>query len=102
MQDDPEAEPEGSVEAAGAAGGGVPEVRQAAAAAGGAVWRVHRVLGLPEVQVCEAGDPGRAVPEVRRRCCRAEEPARRCVLRMHAVSEVRLYEQPEAGGGGLP
>ena len=54
----------------------VPEVRQAAAAARWAVWGVHRVLGISEVQVREAGAAGREVPEGWRRHCGAEDQAR--------------------------
>ncbi len=46
--------PEAAAEASGTAGRNLPEVRHAAAAAQRAVWRVHRVLRLSEVQVREA------------------------------------------------
>ena len=97
VQDDPQADAEGAAEAAGATRRGVPEVRQAAAAARRAVWRVHRMQRVSEVQVREAGVAGCAVPEGRRRHRGAEDEARRHVLWLRELSEVRLRLEPEAG-----
>ena len=58
--------------------------------------------GLSEVQVREAGAAGRAVPEGRRRHCRAQDQARRHVLWLRELSEVRLCQQPEAGEPDVP
>jgi DNA topoisomerase-1 len=58
--------------------------------------------GLSEVQVCEAGAAGGAVPEGRRRHCGAQDAARRCFLWVRELSEVRLCQQPEAGEPDLP
>ncbi len=91
VQDHPQAEPKSAVQAAGTTRGAVPEVRQTASPARRAVRRVHCLLRLPEVQVREAGSPRRTVPQVRRRNCRSQKPPRRHLLRLHALSEVRLH-----------
>jgi DNA topoisomerase-1 len=101
VPDHPQADAKGAAEAAGAARRGVPKVRQAAAAARWPVWRVHRLLGLSEVQVCEAGVAGSAVPEGRRGHRGAQDPARRYLLWLHQLSQVRLCQQPKAGEPGV-
>ena len=98
LQDDSQADAEGAAEAAGAVGGELPEVRQAAAAAQWAVWRVHQLQRVSEVQVHQAGAAGCEVPEGWRRHRRAQDEARRCVLWLRELSEVRLCFESEAGG----
>src|SRR5205823_13055069 len=98
VQDDSEAESEGAAETADATGRGVSEVRQAAAAAQWAVWRVHQLQRISEVQVHQAGTARCEVPQGWRRYCRAEDQARRCVLWMRELSEVRFCFESEAGG----
>ncbi len=77
-------------------GRGVSEVRQAAVVAQWAVWRVHQLQRLSEVQVHQAGAAGCEVPEGRRRHCCAQDEARRCVLWLRELSEVRLCFESEA------
>src|SRR5271154_3619232 len=96
MQDDSQTESKGAAEAAGAVGRGLPEVRQAAAAAQWAVWRVHQLQRVSEVQVHQAGTAGCKVPEGWRRYRCAQDEARRCVLWLRELSEVRLCFESEA------
>ena len=75
-------------------------LRRAAVAAPRTVRPVHRMLEVPGVQVHQEGNDRREVPEVRRRQAAAAtvEEAPDDLLRMHAVSRVRLHPRhPSAG-----
>ena len=101
LPDDPQTDAEGAAEAAGATGRGLSEMRQAVVATRRSVRGVYCVQRLSEVQVCEAGAAGCSVPEGRRGYRGAEDAARRRVLRLHQLSQVRLCQQPEAGKPGV-
>src|ERR1700749_5030311 len=80
------------------------EMRQAVSAAQRELRGICLLLGLSEMQVCEAEpDRGAQVSEVRRRGhCGAQGADREYLLGLHAVSEMQLHFESEAGGAEVP
>src|ERR1700761_7067869 len=104
MQDGAQAEQPGAAEAAGADWRALPGMRQRPGAAHGPFRRVRLLLRLSGVQVHQAEPGGRdEVPEVRRRRYRrAQDAFWHDVLRLHALSEVRLHGEWQAGAEEVP
>src|SRR5256885_540706 len=69
----------------------------------GAVRGVPRLHAVPEVQAYAAGAAGHQVPEVRhRRSGGAAHPQRAQLLRVPALSRLRLFGVEQAGGDRMP
>ncbi len=85
-------------------GGAMSAVWQGTGAAPGSLRRVRFLLGISEVQVCEA-EPDRRneVPEVRRRrSCRTQGPERQHLLGLHQLPEMRLHFELQTGSEEVP
>src|SRR5215471_9620580 len=87
----------------------MPAGRERAGEEARALWRVHRLLGLSEVQVHPADYHGDQVPEVQRRGIRetrkhGEGWARQVprILRLLAIPGLRFYDALYANRGAVP
>src|SRR5262245_27240601 len=82
----------------------VSRMRLATGYKAGAVRRIHGLLAVPGLQIHQARDDGRAVSEARLqgRDSGQEVEARKNLLRLFRVSELRLRILGQARGRGLP
>jgi len=82
--------------------GDLSQLWQGLREAAGPLRRVRLLHRLPHLQDGEEGDPGRALPQVRRRPQPPQDALRQGLLRLHQLPQVRLHRLGQARPRHLP